>query len=63
VDKYNAFVRTTREFYGLETDWLFLRIPNSGRKYWMKLIFPNFPCTPAVTRCVMILDPCIGGPG
>jgi ribonuclease HI len=58
----NAFVRTAREFYGLKTDWLFLRISNSGRKYWMKLIFPNFPCTPAVTRCIMISDPCIGGP-
>jgi hypothetical protein len=59
----NAFVRTTREFYGLKIDWLFLRILNSGRKYWMKLIFPNFPCTPAVTRCIMISDLCIGGPG
>jgi hypothetical protein len=29
----NAFVRIAREFYGLKTDWLFLRIPNSGRKY------------------------------
>jgi hypothetical protein len=62
VDKYNAFVRIAREFYGLKTDWLFLRILNSERKYWMKLTFPNSPCTPAVTRCIMISDLCIGGP-
>jgi hypothetical protein len=58
----NAFVRKAREFYGLKTDWLFLRIQKSGRKYWMKLIFLNSLCTPAVTRCIMISNPCIGGP-
>jgi hypothetical protein len=26
VDKYKFFVRTTRAFYGLKTDWLFSRI-------------------------------------
>jgi hypothetical protein len=59
----NAFVRTAREFYGLKTDWLFLETQNSGRKYWTKLIFPSFPCTPGVTRCIMTSDPYIGGPG
>jgi hypothetical protein len=58
----NASVRTAREFYGLETDWLFPRTPSLERKYWMKLTFPNSPCTPAVTRCIMISDLCTGGP-
>jgi hypothetical protein len=66
VDKYisiSAFVRTARVFYGSKTDWLFPRTQNSGRKFWMKLISPNSPCTPGVIRCIMTSDPCIGGPG
>jgi hypothetical protein len=39
-----------------------MEVVSSGRKYWMKLIFPNFPCTPTVTRCIMISNLCIGGP-
>jgi hypothetical protein len=62
VDNTNTSVRTAKEFYGLETDWLFPRTPNLERKYWMKLTFPNSPCIPAVTRCIMISDPCTGGP-
>jgi hypothetical protein len=62
VDKYKCFRQDNKEFYGLETDWLFLRTPSLERKYWTKLTFPNSPCIPAVTRCIMISDLCIGGP-
>jgi hypothetical protein len=62
VENTNVSVRTAKGFYGLETDWLFPRTPSSERKYWMKLTFPNFPCTPTVTRCIMISDLCTGGP-
>ena len=58
----SASVRTAREFYGLEIDWLFPRTLSSERRYWMKLTFQNSPCTPAVTRCIMTSDPYTGGP-
>jgi hypothetical protein len=59
----NAFIRTARVLYGSKTDWLFPRIQNSGRKFWTRPISQNFPCTPEVTKCIMTLDPYIGGPG
>jgi hypothetical protein len=62
VEKYKCSVRTAKEFYGLETDWWSPRTLSSERKYWMKLTFQNSPCTPAVTRCIMISDPYTGGP-
>jgi hypothetical protein len=55
VDKYKCFRQDNKGVLWFEDR---LVVP----KYWMKLIFPNFPCTPAVTRCIMISDPCIGGP-
>jgi hypothetical protein len=58
----NASVRTAREFYGLEIDWLFPRTLSSERRYWMKLTFQNSPCTRAVIRCIMISDPYTSGP-
>jgi hypothetical protein len=58
----NASVRTAKESYGLEIDWLFPRTLSSERRYWMNLTFQNSPCTPAVTRCIMISDPYTGGP-
>jgi hypothetical protein len=62
AENTNASVRTAKESYGLETDWLFPRTLSSERRYWMKLTFQNSPCTPAVTRCIMISDLYTGGP-
>ena len=62
AEKYKCSVRTAREFYGLEIDWLFPRTLSSERRYWMKLTFPNSPCTLTVTRCIMISDLYTGGP-
>jgi hypothetical protein len=62
VDKYKCFRQDSKGILWFETDWLFLRTPSSERKFWMKLTFPNSPCTPAVTRCIIISDPCTGGP-
>jgi hypothetical protein len=62
AEKYKCFHRDSEGSYGLGTDWLFPRTQSSERKYWMKLTFQNFPCTPAVTRCIMTSDPYTGGP-
>jgi hypothetical protein len=62
AENTNASVRTAKESYGLETDWLFLKIPELKKRYWMKLTFQNSPCTPVVTRCIMISDLYTGGP-
>jgi hypothetical protein len=63
VDKYKCFRQDRKGVLCLRTDWLFPKIHNSRRKSWTKLIFPNFPCTPEVTRCITTSDPCIGRPG
>jgi hypothetical protein len=62
-DKYKCFHQDSKGVLWFEDRLVVPKIQSSGRKYWMKLIFPNFPCTPAVTKCIMISDPCIGGPG
>jgi hypothetical protein len=59
----SASVRTAWEFCGLEIDWLFPRTLSSEKRYWMKLTSPNSLCTRAATRCTMISDLYIGGPG
>jgi hypothetical protein len=62
VDQYKCFCQDSKGVLWFEDRLVVPKIQNSRRKYWMKLIFPNFPCTPAVTRCIMISDPCTGGP-
>jgi hypothetical protein len=62
VDKYKCFHQDSKRILWFG-DRLVVpkKIPSLERKYWMKLTFPNSPCTPAVTRCIMISDPCTGG--
>jgi hypothetical protein len=54
VEKYKCFRQDSRGYYGLKTDWWFLRIKTSRRKSWMRLISPNSPCTREAPRCTMI---------
>jgi hypothetical protein len=63
VDKYKCFRQDSKGVLWLKTGWLSPRIQNSGTKSWTKLIFPSFPCTLEVTRCIMTSDPYIGVPG
>jgi hypothetical protein len=41
----SVFAKTARGYYGLKTNWWSLKIEASRRKFWMRLISPNFPCT------------------
>jgi hypothetical protein len=63
VDKYKCFRQDSKGVLWFEDRLVVPKNPELRKKYWTKLIFPNFPCTPAVTRCIMISDLCIGGPG
>jgi hypothetical protein len=62
VDKYKCFRHDSKGVLWFEDQLVVPKNPELRKKYWMKLIFPNFPCTPAVTRCIMISNLCIGGP-
>jgi hypothetical protein len=53
VKSISAFARTSRVCYGLKTNLLFPRIQNLGRKFWTRLISPNFPYTLGAIRCTM----------
>jgi hypothetical protein len=50
----SVFAKTAKGYYGLKTDWWFLKIETSRRKSWMRLISPNSPCTQEAPRCTMI---------
>jgi hypothetical protein len=52
--KYNVFAKLGRVYYGLKTNWWFLKIKISRIKSWMRLISPNSPCIREAPRCTMI---------
>jgi hypothetical protein len=41
----SVFAKTARGHYGSKTDWWFLKIGTSRRKFWMGLTSPISPCT------------------
>jgi hypothetical protein len=63
VEKYKCFVTIARAYYGSKTNLLFPKIKILGRKFWMRLISPNFLYTLKATRCITTFDPHIGGLG
>jgi hypothetical protein len=59
----NAFIRITREFYGLEVALSFRKITNSESRFLMKHIFPNSLFIQAVAKCIRISSKIFGGSG
>jgi hypothetical protein len=53
----SAFAKTPRGYYGSKTDWWFLKIGTSRRKFWMRLTSPNSPCTQEAPRMYHDLKP------
>jgi hypothetical protein len=62
VDKYKCFRQDSKGILWFGDRLVVPKNLSSERRYWMKLTFQNSPCTPAVTRCIMISDPYTGGP-
>jgi hypothetical protein len=62
VDKYKCFRQDSKGILWFGDRLVVPRTSSPERKYWIKLTFQNFPCTQAVTRCIMISDLCTGGP-
>jgi hypothetical protein len=62
VDKYKCFCQDSKGILWLEDRLVVPRNPEIRNFIWTRLISPNFPCTPEVTKCIMTSDPCIGGP-
>jgi hypothetical protein len=61
VDKYQCFRQDSKGVLWFEDRLVVPKNPELKEKYWTNLIFPSFPCTPTVIRCIMTSDPCIGG--
>jgi hypothetical protein len=62
VDKNKCFRQDSKGVLWFENRLVVPKNPELRQKILDEALFPNFPCTPAVTRCIMISDPCIGGP-
>jgi hypothetical protein len=63
VDKYKCFRQDSKGVLWFEDRLVVPKNLELRKKILDELIFPSFPCTPEVTRCIMTSDPYIGGPG
>jgi hypothetical protein len=61
-ENISVFVWTIREFYGLKVDWSFQKIKNSGSKFLMNHISPNFLFIRVAPKCTKIFDEISSGP-
>jgi hypothetical protein len=63
VDKYKFFRQDSKGVLWFGDRLVVPRNSELRKKILDEAHLSKFPCTPAVTRCIMISDPCIGGPG
>jgi hypothetical protein len=62
VDKYKCLCQDNKGVLWFEDRLVVPKNPELKKKILDEAHLSKFPCTPAVTRCIMILDLCIGGP-
>jgi hypothetical protein len=62
AEKYKCFRQDSKGILWFGDRLVVPKNPELRKRYWMKLTFQNFPCTPAVIRCIMTSDPYTGGP-
>jgi hypothetical protein len=55
VDKYKCFRQDSKGILWFGDRLFVPKNPELRKKYWTKLTFPNFPCTPTVTRRILVL--------